>query len=48
MPTSFKDYGITQKETEKVVARFTQRGGALGENMDIDAKAVRKILKLGF
>lgn len=48
MPTSFKDYGITQKETEKVVARFAQRGDVLGENMDIDAKAVAKILKLGF
>jgi NADP-dependent alcohol dehydrogenase len=47
MPTSFKDYGITQKETEKVVARFAQRGDVLGENSDIDAKAVRKILKLG-
>jgi NADP-dependent alcohol dehydrogenase len=47
MPTSFKDYGITQKETEKVVARFAQRGDVLGENGDIDAKAVRKILKLG-
>jgi NADP-dependent alcohol dehydrogenase len=47
MPTSFKNYGITQKDTEKVVARFAQRDSALGENMDIDAKAVRKILKLG-
>ena len=48
MPTSFKDYGITQKETEKVVARFAKRGDVLGENSDIDAKAVAKILKLGF
>jgi alcohol dehydrogenase YqhD (iron-dependent ADH family) len=46
MPTSLKDYGITQKDTRKVVDRFAQRGDILGEHGDIDAKAVRKILKL--
>ena len=46
MPTSLKDYGITQKDTQKVVDRFAQRCDILGEHGDIDAKAVRKILKL--
>ena len=46
MPTMLKSYNITQKDTEKVVSRFAQGGGAFGENRDIDAKAVRKILKL--
>jgi len=46
MPTSLKDYNITRKDTEKVVNRFAQRGSAFGENRDIDAKAVEKILKL--
>jgi NADP-dependent alcohol dehydrogenase len=46
MPTSFKDYGITQKDTEKVVKRFAERGWVIGENGDIDSKAVGKILKM--
>ena len=46
MPTSLKDYGITQKDTQKVVDRFAQRCDILGEHGDIDVKAVRKILKL--
>jgi NADP-dependent alcohol dehydrogenase len=46
MPTTLKSYDITQKDAEKIVARFAQRGGCLGENRDIDAKAVRKILRL--
>ena len=46
MPTTLKSYNITQKDTEKVVSRFAQRGGAFGENRDIDAKAVRKIFEL--
>lgn len=46
MPTSLKDYNITRKDIEKVVDRFAERGVSFGENSDIDAKAVRKILKL--
>jgi NADP-dependent alcohol dehydrogenase len=46
MPTSLRDYNITRKDIEKVVDRFAQRGVSFGENSDIDAKAVRKILKL--
>ncbi len=46
MPTSLKDYNITQEDVGKVVDRFAQKGDALGENKDIDAKAVRKILEL--
>ncbi|MGB8227166.1 MAG: iron-containing alcohol dehydrogenase [Sedimentisphaerales bacterium] len=46
MPTSLRDYNITRKDIEKVVARFAQRGGSFGENGDIDAKAVRKILNM--
>ena len=47
MPTSLKAYGITLKDAEKVVNRFADRGSILGENKDIDPKAVRKILRLG-
>ncbi len=46
MPTKFKDYGITQKDTEKIVKRFAERNWSIGENGDIDSKAVRKILKM--
>lgn len=46
MPTSLKDYNITRKDIEKVVARFAERGVSFGENSDIDAKAVRKILNM--
>jgi NADP-dependent alcohol dehydrogenase len=46
MPTSFRNYGITPEDIQKVVDRFAQRGDKLGENSDIDAKAVRKILRL--
>ena len=46
MPTSLKDYGITQKDIEKVVRRFAERGWVLGENRDIDSRAVGKILKM--
>jgi NADP-dependent alcohol dehydrogenase len=46
MPTTLKSYNITKKDTEKVVNRFAARGGAFGENRDIDAKAVRKILNM--
>jgi len=46
MPTSLKDYNITRKDIEKVVDRFAQRGVSFGENSDIDAKAVRKILNM--
>jgi len=46
IPTSLKDYGITRRDAQKVVDRFAQRGNVLGENKDIDAKAVRKILEL--
>ncbi len=46
MPTRLKDYGIGQKDVQKVVDRFARRGDVLGEHGDIDAKAVRKILKL--
>jgi len=46
MPTTLKHYGITQKDTEKIVNRFAERGVPIGENRDIDAKAVEKILKM--
>jgi alcohol dehydrogenase YqhD (iron-dependent ADH family) len=46
MPTSLTDYGITPKDIEKVVKRFAERGWVLGENRDIDSKAVGKILKM--
>ncbi|MFA5292604.1 MAG: iron-containing alcohol dehydrogenase [Phycisphaerae bacterium] len=46
MPTSLKNYGITSKDIEKIVQRFADRGMVIGENGDIDSKAVRKILKL--
>ncbi|MGA2915449.1 MAG: iron-containing alcohol dehydrogenase [Sedimentisphaerales bacterium] len=46
MPTRLRDFGITQKDVQKVVNRFTQTGDILGENKDIGAKAVRKILNM--
>jgi len=44
MPTSLKDYGITKNDIEKIFRRFAERGWVIGENSDIDFKAVRKIL----
>lgn len=46
MPTTLEHYNITRKDLGKVVNRFAQRGDILGENKDIDAKAVEKILEL--
>jgi NADP-dependent alcohol dehydrogenase len=46
MPTSLKNYGITQKDIDKVVNRFAERGWIIGENGDIDSKAVGKILRM--
>lgn len=46
MPTTLKHYGITQKDIQKIVNRFTEKGMAIGENRDIDAKAVEEILKM--
>jgi NADP-dependent alcohol dehydrogenase len=46
MPTTLKHYNITQKDTKKIVSRFAERGVPIGENKDIDAKAVEKILKM--
>lgn len=46
MPTKLSDYNITRKDTTKIVDRFTQTGLVLGENQDIGAAAVEKILKI--
>jgi len=46
MPTSLKNYGITPRDIEKIVKRFAERGWVIGENGDIDSKAVGKILKM--
>lgn len=48
MPVSFKDYGIGRRDIQKVIDRFAQRGDILGEGRDIEAKAIKKILKLCF
>lgn len=47
MPTRLRDYQIRAGEAaEKVRARFAQRGGAFGEQMDIGADAAAEILRL--
>ncbi len=46
MPTRFRNFGISAKDVQKVVDRFAQTGDILGENKDINAKAVRKILNM--
>jgi len=46
MPTKLSNYDITKKDITKVIARFKQTGLVLGENHDIGAKAVEKILKI--
>ncbi|MHC4215087.1 MAG: iron-containing alcohol dehydrogenase, partial [Planctomycetota bacterium] len=46
MPTSFKEYGITEEDIKKVVERFAQRGTKLGEDEDIAAEQIDQILQL--
>jgi alcohol dehydrogenase YqhD (iron-dependent ADH family) len=46
MPTTLKDYGISQKASEKIIERFRKNDWKMGEHEDIDYKALRKILRL--
>ncbi|HBG28511.1 MAG: aldehyde reductase [Planctomycetes bacterium GWF2_41_51] len=48
MPTSLKDYNLTPADCDMVVNRAAQRGWKIGENSDINAKALEKIFKLCF
>ncbi len=47
MPTTLSHYGITEADIDKVVNRFAERGGTLGEHQNIGAKEVGQILRLG-
>jgi NADP-dependent alcohol dehydrogenase len=47
MPTRLSHYGITEADIDKVVNRFAERGGTLGEHQNIGAKEVGQILRLG-
>lgn len=44
MPTRFSDFNITADDITKVVSRFEKRGTVLGENKDINAEQIQKIL----
>jgi len=44
MPTRFRDFNITADDVKKVVSRFEERGTVLGENKDINAERIQKIL----
>jgi len=46
MPTRLSDYGIGAEGIKRVVDRFSKRGTVLGENQDIDAERVGRILGL--
>lgn len=46
MPTRLRDFGVNARDIQKIVDRFAQTGDILGENKDINAKAVGKILKM--
>ncbi|MBN1787213.1 MAG: iron-containing alcohol dehydrogenase [Sedimentisphaerales bacterium] len=46
MPTTLAHYNIKKADIQQVVDRFAERGSSIGENQDIDAKAVEKILKM--
>lgn len=46
MPTSLKNYNITPADCEIIAKRAEERGWKIGENRDIDSKALRKIFIL--
>lgn len=46
MPTRLVDYGIFEKDIEKVVERFRKRGDILGEHKNIAADQISEILRL--
>lgn len=46
MPTKLNYYNIAQNDTAKMIERFAERGVVMGENGDIDAAAIKKILKI--
>jgi len=45
MPTRLGDYGVREKDIEKVVARLAERKAKLGEHQMITPAAVREILR---
>jgi NADP-dependent alcohol dehydrogenase len=46
MPTKLSNYKLTPADCELVVQRAQNRGWKIGENRDIDPKALRKIFAL--